>query len=214
MREQFHARLDRLTDHLAGMCAMGAGQLRSATDALVRTDLTVGKQVVVADRQLDAARVECERDGQELLALQTPVDHDLRAVLAAVYCADRLARMGDLARHVAESACRAHPHPAAPVALTPLFIDLGRLTVAMAEHLQVMITEPGALSFELLRAADTQVDRLHRRLMARIGRSEWSHGVAAAVEVALLAQFYERFGDHVVAVARRLDFVRTDEIAR
>ncbi|GGU87448.1 phosphate transport system regulatory protein PhoU [Lentzea flava] len=196
------------------MCALGVGQLRSATDALVRADLALAKQVVVADRELDAAREECEHDAQALLALQAPVAHDLRAVLAVVYCADRLERMGDLARHVAESACRAYPHPAAPVTLAPLFVELGRLTVAMAEQLQAMITEPGGLSFELLRAADAQVDRLHRGLMARIGQPEWTYGVAAAVEVALLARFYERFGDHVVAVARRLDFVRTGEIAR
>lgn len=37
---------------------------------------------------------------------------DLRAVLAVVYGADRPERMWDLARHVTEAACRAHPHPA------------------------------------------------------------------------------------------------------
>jgi phosphate transport system protein len=33
--------------------------------------------------------------------------------------------------------------------------------------------------------------------------------VAAAVDVTLLARFYERYGDHAVAVARRMVYVVT-----
>ncbi len=38
---------------------------------------------------------------------------------------------------------------------------------------------------------------------------EWRHGVAAAVDVALLARFYERFADHAVEIGRRVVFEAT-----
>ena len=31
----------------------------------------------------------------------------------------------------------------------------------------------------------------------------WRHGIPAAVDVTLLARYYERFADHAVTVARR-----------
>jgi phosphate transport system protein len=37
----------------------------------------------------------------------------------------------------------------------------------------------------------------------------WSHGVGPAVDITLLARFYERYADHAVAVARRIVYVVT-----
>jgi phosphate transport system protein len=42
---------------------------------------------------------------------------------------------------------------------------------------------------------------------------EWKHGVAAAVDVTLLGQFYERFADHAVEIGRRVVFEATGEAA-
>ncbi|MGH3858002.1 phosphate signaling complex PhoU family protein [Actinokineospora sp.] len=134
-------------------------------------------------------------------------------MLAVVYGADRIERMGDLARHVAEAVCRAHPHPAVPTAVMPVFEELGRATVGMGRQLTMMLADGGGVSFELLRDADEHVDRLHEGLMRRIEGPNWEHGVSAAVQAALLARFYERFGDQIVSVARRLDFARTGELA-
>jgi phosphate transport system protein len=39
--------------------------------------------------------------------------------------------------------------------------------------------------------------------------SEWSHGVAAAVDITLLGRFYERFADHAVEIGRRIVFEAT-----
>jgi phosphate transport system protein len=41
---------------------------------------------------------------------------------------------------------------------------------------------------------------------------DWEHGVATAVDVTLLGRFYERFADHAVAVARRVEFIVTGKM--
>jgi len=42
----------------------------------------------------------------------------------------------------------------------------------------------------------------------------WEHGVPAAVDVALLGRFYERFADHAVEVGRRVVFMVTGALPR
>jgi len=37
----------------------------------------------------------------------------------------------------------------------------------------------------------------------------WSHGIAAAIDLALLGRYYERYADHAVAVARHTIFIAT-----
>jgi phosphate transport system protein len=50
------------------------------------------------------------------------------------------------------------------------------------------------------------MDNLHRQLFTVLmDHDEWKHGTAA-VDVALLGRFYERFADHAVEVGRRVVF--------
>ena len=39
--------------------------------------------------------------------------------------------------------------------------------------------------------------------------SNWSHGVEAAVNVALIGRYYERFADHAVAIAQSVISIET-----
>ena len=38
---------------------------------------------------------------------------------------------------------------------------------------------------------------------------EWAHSVEATVDVTLCSRYYERFGDHAVSLARRVEFLVT-----
>ena len=53
------------------------------------------------------------------------------------------------------------------------------------------------------------MDDLHRDLYGVLMDREWKHGVPAAIDVALLGRFYERFADHAVEVGRRVVFEQT-----
>jgi phosphate transport system protein len=212
MREGFHGELRRLGDLLAGMSGTAARQMRLATKALLENDLGIAEQVLAEDIALDADRDQCERDAQKLLALQAPVAGDLRTVIAAVHCAERLERMGDLAAHIAEAARRTHPHPVTPQPLAPIFAELGELDATMAETLGTLIVDGDSAAFAALVAEDERVDALHKRLMAETTGEGWEFGVPSAVNVALLARFYERFADQAVSVARRLDFALTGSL--
>ncbi len=63
-----------------------------------------------------------------------------------------------------------------------------------------------------IREQDDEMDELHRQLFAALMDREWKHGVLAAVDVALLGRFYERFADHAVEVGRRIVFQATGNL--
>lgn len=214
MRETFHGELARLREQLVAMCALAAEAMRQASQALLTADLGMAERVVAGDAALDQVRGDCEQHAQNLLALQAPVASDLRSVLAAIYSAEKIERMGDLAAHVADTARFSHPEHAVPADLEGTFAELGRIAAGMADRLGELIDQPGVDGFADLDETDHGVDALHAQVLAAITGPDWPHGVRSATSVALLARFYERFADQAVSVARRLDFAVTGEIPR
>jgi phosphate transport system protein len=212
MREEFHTQLSGLREQLAQMCEVAVAALRSAATAVLDGDVDRARQVLAADAELDRARDRCEETAHQLLALQAPVARDLRLVLTAVYCANRIERMGDLAAHIADAARLAHPQRLVPAELADAFADLGRIAAGMADRLAELIRHPDQCGFAELEKTDQAVDTLHADVMRAITGKDWAHDVATATSLALLARYYERFADQTVSAARRLDFAVTGTI--
>src|SRR5699024_794654 len=47
--------------------------------------------------------------------------------------------------------------------------------------------------------------------MRKVSAEDWPHGSVAAVDLALLARYYERFADHTVSIANRGVYLATGE---
>ena len=209
MRESFHTELTELRELLARMCEQAATAMRHASDALLSADVEQARQVQADDAALDAMRDECEERAQQMLALQAPVASDLRLVLSAIYCAEKVERMGDLAEHIADTTCRVHPGHAVPPELRDAFGKLGSITSAMAARLVKHVTNPCEGVFAELNETDQKVDDLHADILRTITTNTWPHGVQSATTLALVARFHERYADQVVSAAKRIEFVST-----
>jgi phosphate transport system protein len=212
MREVYQEQLGKLADELALMSTMVGSAMEHATKALLDTDLTLAEQVIDEDIQVDEARARSEEHAFGLLALQAPVAGDLRTVISTIHAAEDLERMGDLALHVAKTARRRHPQPVLPEDVRPYFDQMGQIAVKLAGRVREVIVTQDVEAARGLEDDDDEMDDLHRHLFTVMMSPEWSHGVAAAVDVTLLGRFYERFADHAVAVARRVVFVVTGKM--
>jgi phosphate transport system protein len=209
MRDAYQEQLDGLADGLAGMCTDVAMAMEKATRALLETDLQLAEQVITEDLHIDSIRDTAEERAFALLALQAPVATDLRIVVAAIHGAGDIERMGDLALHVAQAARRRHPQPVLPAEIAPYFAEMGRVGVALATKAGEVIRSRDIEAAAALEADDDAMDDLHKHMFNVLMDRNWSHGVEAAVDVTLLARFYERYADHAVAVARRIVYVVT-----
>lgn len=212
MREVYQEQLGKLADELASMSKMAGTAMERATQALLESDLQLAEQVIEEDAQIDETRARAEESAFGLLALQAPVAGDLRTVISSIHAAEDLERMGDLALHVAKTARRRHPHPVLPPDVQPYFSEMGRIAVKLSGRVLSVLQSQDVEAARGLEEDDDEMDDLHRHLFTVMMSPDWSHGVAAAVDVTLLGRFYERFADHAVSVARRIVFIVTGEM--
>jgi len=130
----------------------------------------------------------------------------LRAIVGALQIAADIDRMGALALHVAKIARRRHPQHALPEEVNGYFAEMGRVAVELGNTAQQVLLSRDPEKAAHLREEDDAMDDLHRHLFTLMMDNQWKHGVSAAVDVALLSRFYERFADHAVEVGRRVVF--------
>lgn len=211
MRTVFHAGLIRVVDRLVEMTSLVSASMSRATTALLEADLQVAETVIAADWQIAEIRRDIDGSALQMLALQQPVATDLRVLVTAVQMSSAIERMGELARHVAKVARLRYPDSAVPAEVRGRIQQMGEVAetiVARAETIIATRDADGALALD---EADDAMDDLQRGLLAIVLGDTWQHGTEAAVDLALLARYYERYADHAVSVARRVSYLVTGE---
>lgn len=191
-----------LIDQLGDLLALVRIDLTDATRALLDADLALANQVIARD--VETLHQSLEDHSLTLLARKQPVATDLRTIVAAVRIGADLSRMARLARHVAEVARDTHPAIAVPVDLRPmvrLISEACERIVVRAGH--AIATRDAGAAAELERA-DDEPDRLRNSLYRRLLGGAWEYGTDAAVQMALIGRYYERYADHAVAMARHV----------
>lgn len=211
MREAFHERLDSVFDDLAHICHLVRIAVEDATTALLESDAATAERVITADAEIDRAREMVEDKSFALLSLQAPVAGDLRLIVAGLRMVSELERMGDLSVHVAKIARLRVPNQAVPEEMRPTIARMAEVAEHMVEQLVSIISERDVDAAHELEQDDEEMDRLRRSSFTDLLSDDWTHGVEAAVDIALLGRYYERIADHAVSVANRVIFVVTGE---
>ena len=168
-----------------------------ATEALLEGDDALAADVQAGDVLVDAGCRDAEERVYEIIACQQPTASDLRSLLTVLRLLHELARSGDLARNIAAASAYVPSHE-----LTPRLRDLlTRMGTEARRSFVVAIdawADRDADTASDLRALDAHLDRLHTDLLAEIFATE------RPVHLALVARYYERFGDHAVAIGDRV----------
>ena len=91
------------------LLAMGAAterRLALTARALVHGDVAAAQEVKATDSEIDAMEVELETQCMRILALGSPVAHDLRFVLSVVRISSDFERIADLSRGISKKVIR------------------------------------------------------------------------------------------------------------
>jgi phosphate transport system protein len=117
--------------------------------------------------------------------------------------------MGDLAAHVAKIARLRYPESAVPSSLRPNFVRMADVAEKMVVTAGQTLNDRNIQTAQELRDRDEEMDELRRSQFRVLLSDDWSHGVEAAVDVALLGRYYERIADHAASMGRRIIYVVT-----
>lgn len=209
MRASYHEELESVLDQLHEMSHLVEVAMTEATQALLTADLERAESVISGDAKLDTMHEELEYKCLSLLMLQAPVAGELRTIVSAIRVVFELARMGDLAAHIAKIARLRFPNHAVVEALEPNFERMGEVCVRMVRVASSSLRDHDATEALQLADIDVEVDELRRDHFTHVLDDSWQGSTAQAVDVALLGRYFERFADHAVAVVRRVIYLVT-----
>jgi len=206
MRDAYYDQLRAIVDDVVALTSLVRRSLASATLALLDADRTLAEQVIADDDRIDQLTNDIEGRSFLIMATQQPVAGDLRQLVATMRIIADLERMGDLAVHVAKVARMREPENAVPEELQATVRSMGQVADAMIAAASHIVAQRDVAAAHELERKDDEMDNLHRQLFRTLLSDTWSHGVEAAIDVALLSRYYERIGDHAVSLARRMIF--------
>jgi phosphate transport system protein len=208
LRQEFHRDLERINRQAIGLFALVAECVAGATDALLSGDREAAKVLVARDQMIDDTYRDIEELVQRQLSLQSPMASDLRFLLTVLRIVPELERSADLAEHIAQRAVRGLTPELTP-RVRGLVDQMGRVAVEMWHAAADAYAERDADARERLNEQDDELDDLHVSLTAEISSGKLS--IPVVIEMALIARFYERLGDHAVNVAGQVRYLATGD---
>ncbi len=208
LRSEFHQQLDEIQTGIARMSAGVTELIPRATDVLLSMDLEAAEYMIMGDDEYDRRAIELEERCFTVIALQAPVAVDLRSVVSAIKIIADVERSADLCVNICKAARRIYGHE-----LDPHLRGVIQKTGDQARVLFKEATE-AYLNLDGVRAAalhdmDAYLDDLHRQLIQVIFESHAAGHIdlQVAVQLAVVARFYERIGDHAVNVGDRTRYI-------
>ncbi len=94
--------LQQLKDRLIEMWMLVNNQLSKAREALTKVDKDLAREIISAERRVNAIELNIDQESENILALYHPVAVDLRLVLAIYKINNSLERQGDCAKGIAK----------------------------------------------------------------------------------------------------------------
>jgi len=213
VREVFQQELAEVQERLVRISALVATSIERATTAFNSSDVTLAESVIADDHEIDELAASLDELAIDILARQQPVARDLRIVVSALRISASLERMGDLAEHIAQLARTRFPEKVVPKDLRPTFQELGRLDVLIAQKLNRLLESESTELADEIRDDDDAVDDLHLSVFDKVLGETWKGKAGDIVDATLASRYHERFADHAVSIAKKVQYLQTGDWA-
>jgi phosphate transport system protein len=211
MREVFQQELREVQDRLVEISTLVASSIERATESFNESNVTLAETVIADDQKIDALAAELDELAIQILARQNPVARDLRIVVSALRISASLERMGDMAEHIAQLARYRFPEKVVPKGLRSTFRDMGALDVEIAKKLTELLRTEDVQIAEDIRNEDDKVDALHLSVFDKVLGETWKGAAVDTVDATLASRYHERFADHAVSIAKKVQYLATGD---
>ena len=190
-----------INQQLTQMFALVSEAIAGATHSLLTGDREAAKDIVAADEQIDEIAGALTFLVDEALVGPGRSAEERRELIALGRILPEIERNGDLAEHIARRAARGLGQEISARA-RGLVERMGEVAASIWSMTAEVSTSRSAADASAVEDLDDELDDLHVTLIAEV--SSGSMSLPVAIELAMVARFYERFGDHAVNLARRM----------
>lgn len=209
MRSKFDAQLEFLNTQLIQMGALCEAAIANATKALLEGDRELAQKTVEADEEIDQKEREIEGLCLKLLLQQQPVARDLRQISSALKMITDMERIGDQAGDISEITLLANIKRA--TAETKHITAMAQATIKMVtDSIEAFVRQDLELARAVI-AYDDVVDDLFNAVksdMISLISADADNG-EFAIDLMLIAKYFERIGDHATNIAEWVEFAIT-----
>lgn len=208
LRTNFHEQLDEIRTGIARLAAGVTELVPRVTEILLDSDLEGAEYVILGDDEYDTRSLELEEMCFTQIALQAPVASDLRALVSAIKIIADVERSADLCVNICKAARRIYSHDL-DAHLRGIIHKCGdQASRLFKEATEAYLHNDGSRA-AALHDMDSYLDDLHRQFIQVIFESHAAGNIdlQVAVQLAVVARFYERIGDHAVNVGDRTRYI-------
>lgn len=212
MREIYDLQLKQLNNEMIHMGSLIETAIEMAIDAFVKVDVEKAKAAVEYDENINQAQKEIETLCMKLLLTQQPVASDLRTISTALKMVTDMERIGDHAADISEITML--------LAGSEYVKNLDLIKQMAAESTYMVIKSVEAYVEKDLEKAkaviahddviDDLFDRERQDIIDLIAKDP-SNG-SQALDLMLVAKYFERIGDHATNIAEWALFANTGDI--
>lgn len=208
LRSNFHEQLDDIRTGIARLSAGVTELIPRATEVLLDGDLEAAEYIILGDHEYDAKSIELEERCFSLIALQAPVAGDLRALVSSIKIIADVERSADLCVNICKAARRIYSHGLDAQLRGVISKCSSQATLLFKECTESFLATDGVRA-AALHDMDGYLDDLHRQFIQHIFESHRNDHIdlQVAVQLAVVARFYERIGDHAVNVGDRTRYI-------
>ena len=210
MRSRFDQQLELLNRELIEMGALCEEVIALASRALTEGEPELAAQVAPLDAEIDRKEREIETLCLRLLLQQQPVARDLRQISAALKMITDMERIGDQAEDIAEIITCMNGRTAEN---RELLRSMSLAVIRMVtESVDAYVRRDTQLAEKVIAdddIVDGDFDQVKAALIQKIAAHPEEGG--HALDLLMIAKYFERIGDHAVNLAEWVVFSVTGE---
>lgn len=205
MRNHFEEQLEKLHVELTSMGALCERAIDNTYQVLMEEDAAMAREIMAMDSEIDQAERDIEGLCLKLLLKQQPVARDLRKISAALKMVTDMERIGDQAADIAEIVSTAHLK--APLEEIPMKQMAEATRKMVSESIDAYVRQDLVIAKKVIMDDDI-VDDLFLRTREKLTDLMENKVISAdyAMDLLMVAKYYERIGDHATNIAEWVDF--------
>lgn len=212
MRSKFDEQLNMLNQEMMHMGTLIEDSIQKAVEALIRQDSGLAGKIMEGDNEVDREMKRIEDICFQLLMQQQPVARDLRVISAAMKMVTDMERIGDHAADISEITMMLSGKPYTQN--LDIIKQMATETVLMLIRSIEAYVEKDKEKAQFVIDHDDVVDALFddaKQKLIELIKIDSVDG-EEAIDLVMVAKYFERIGDHAVNISEWVQFALNDKL--